>query len=124
MQKGVLASTLLMTAVFAASTLHSTGRYDGNTLVVDTIGIRSINRDRMVDLQGHRHSDQLHLVERIRRVDGTLEYEVTIADPAAYKNSWIKKITRQRAAPGPRFWDQNECEELLQMGTHYGAQAR
>jgi hypothetical protein len=103
----------------------SIGHYEGDTLVVDTIGIRSINRSRMVDLEGHPHSDALRLLERFRRVNqNSLEYEVTINDPKAYKNSWVKKIVRQLAPPGPRFWDQAECEELLQMGTHYGAAAR
>ena len=67
---------------------HSIGRYDGDTLVVDTIGINSINGNRWIDLQGHPHTDALHLVERFRRVDQkTLEYAVTIDDPQAYKNS-------------------------------------
>ncbi len=104
---------------------HSIGRYDGDTLVVDTIGIISINGNRFVDLSGHPHTDALHLVERIRRVDQkTLEYEVTIEDPMAYKNSWRKRLVRELASPGPRFWDDSICEELLQMGTHYSAEAQ
>ena len=96
---------------------HSTGRYEGDTLVVDTIGI---NDETWVDLQGHPHSDSLHLVERLRRVDQkSLEYEATIDDPKAYKNTWKKKIVRGLAPPGPRFWDDALCEELLQIGTHY-----
>ena len=101
---------------------HSIGRYDGDTLVVDTIGIKG---SRWIDHQGHPHSDALHLVERIRRVDeNSLEFEVTIDDPTAYKNTWAKKIIREFAPPGPRIWDEANCEELLQMGTHYGAEAR
>jgi hypothetical protein len=103
---------------------HSIGRYEGDTLVVDTIGINSINGTRWIDLLGHPHSDALHLVERIRRVNQTLEYEVTIEDPKAYKNSWRKKIVRELATPGPRFWDDANCEELLRMGTHYSAEAK
>ena len=101
---------------------HSIGRYDGDTLVVDTIGIKG---NRWLDMEGHPHTDALHLVERIRLVDeSSLEFEVTIDDPEAYKNSWAKKVVRKLAAPGPRFWDEANCEELLQMGTHYGAEAR
>ena len=103
---------------------HSIGKYEGDTLVVDTIGIISINGNRLVDLQGHPQSDALHLVERIRRVKQSLEYEVTIDDPKAYKNSWKKKLVRELAAPGPRFWDDSICEELLRMGTHYSAESR
>ena len=98
---------------------HSTGRYEGDTLIIDTVGI---NDKTWVDLQGHPHSDSLHLVERLRRVDqNNLEYEVSIDDPKAYKNTWKKKIVRGLAPPGPRFWDDALCEELLKIGTHYSA---
>ena len=101
---------------------HSIGRYDGDTLVVDTIGV---SEKSWLDGQGHPHTDALHLVEHIRRVDQkSLEFDVTISDPIAYKNSWTKKIVRQLASSGPRLWDEAICQELLQMGTHYGAETR
>ena len=101
---------------------HSVGRYDGDTLVVDTIGL---NDKSWIDSQGHPQSDALHLVERIRRLNQKdLEYEVTIEDPKAYKNSWRKRIVRELAPPGPRIWNFADCEELLQMGTHYSAEAK
>jgi len=54
---------------------HSIGKYDGNTLVVDTA---AINETTWIDTLGHPHSDALHLVERIRRLNhDTLEIEVT-----------------------------------------------
>ena len=37
------------------------------------------------------------------------------------KNSWSEKIVWELAPAGPRFWDVANFEELLQMGTHYGA---
>jgi len=95
---------------------HSIGRYVGDTLVVDTIGIRG---DRWIDYRGFPHSDALHLVERIRRPDQkTLETEVTIDDPKAYRKPWREKVSRQLALPAP-ILDDVECEELLKMGTHY-----
>ena len=101
---------------------HSIGRYEGDALVVDTIGI---NDNRWIDDQGHPHSDALHLVERIRRADQkSLEVEVTIDDPKAYKKSWRKKSVRPLALSGPRFWEDVNCEELLQMGTHYSAEPK
>ena len=58
----------------------STGRWDGATLVVDTVGFN--DRTWFSDA-GAQHSDALHLVERIRPVlDGKyLEYKVTAEDP-------------------------------------------
>jgi hypothetical protein len=55
----------------------SIGRWDGDTLVIDTIGLNPQNRIG----PGIGHSDQLHVVERIRRVDDWLEIETTLTDP-------------------------------------------
>jgi hypothetical protein len=66
---------------------HSIGHYEnGDTLVVDTIGV---NDRTWFDQAGHPHSDQLHLIERFRRVDAkTLSYQITIDDPGAYTATW------------------------------------
>ena len=97
---------------------HSIGRYDGDTLVVDTIGIS----DSWLDLQGHPHSDALRLVERFQRLDANrLEYEITVEDPTAYENTWRRRVVRELSPPAPRYWDATNCEELLRMGTHFGA---
>jgi hypothetical protein len=61
---------------------YSTGKWDGDTLVVDTVGF---NDKSWLDRLGHPHSDALHVIERFRRRDmGHLEIEVTIDDPKAY----------------------------------------
>ena len=60
---------------------HSIGRWDGDTLVVDTIGLRD---ETWLDSQGHEHSTQLRVVERFQRPDlGTLEVERTLTDPVS-----------------------------------------
>ncbi|HTR39269.1 MAG TPA: hypothetical protein VMH80_25510 [Bryobacteraceae bacterium] len=67
------------------------GKWDGDTLVVDTIGF---NDKTWVDRGGHPHSDQLHLTERIHRVDhNTLTDEITIEDPVAYTKPWGGTMT-------------------------------
>ena len=61
---------------------HSTGKWEGDTLVVDTVGF---NDKFWFDFAGHPHTDKLHVIERYRRPDsGHLEYDVTIEDPGAY----------------------------------------
>lgn len=61
---------------------YSTGKWDGDTLVVDTIGF---TEKTWLDARGHPHSDAMHLTERFRRVNaGNLEIAVTIDDPKAY----------------------------------------
>jgi len=65
---------------------HSIASWEGNTLVVDTVGF---NDRTWLDRAGHPHSSDLHLVERIRRLDeATLEYGITIDDPKAYTQPW------------------------------------
>jgi hypothetical protein len=64
----------------------SIGWWEGNTLVVDTAGL---NDKTWLDQVGHPHSDALHVVERIRRIDrDTLQDDLTIDDPKAYKKPW------------------------------------
>ena len=62
----------------------SIGKYEGDTLVVDTVGIG----DRTwLDTAGHQHSDQLHIVERFQKVDaGNMKWTVTFEDPKLYKD--------------------------------------
>ena len=65
---------------------HSIGRWEGDTLVVDTVGF---NEKHWIDTLGLMHTDQLHQIERFTRLDfGTLKYEVTIDDPGAYTDKW------------------------------------
>jgi len=64
----------------------SIGRYEGDTLVIDTIGF---NDKTWLDHTGHPHTDALHVVERLRHVDpNTLELAVTVEDPKAYTKSF------------------------------------
>ena len=61
---------------------YSTGRWDGDALVVDTVGFSDRHR---LDALGHPVTEKLHLTERFRRRDaGHLEIEVTVDDPGAY----------------------------------------
>lgn len=65
---------------------HSVGHWEGDTLVVDTIGY---NEKFWMSRDGLPHTDQLHLTERWTRPDlRTLKYEVTIDDPGAYTAAW------------------------------------
>ena len=68
---------------------HSIGRWEGDALVVDTVGF---NDKSWLDAQGHPHTEKLHVTERLRRPDlGHLELEFTIEDPGTYAKPWIIK---------------------------------
>jgi hypothetical protein len=65
---------------------HSIGRWEGETLVIDTIGL---NEKSWMNRDGIPHTDRLHLIERVSRPDyNTLRYEVTIDDPGAFTAVW------------------------------------
>jgi hypothetical protein len=66
---------------------ESVGRYDGNTLIVDTIGL---NARTYVDNYRTPHTEQLHVVERYRLMgDGNiLEVRFTVEDPGAFTRPW------------------------------------
>jgi len=68
----------------------SIGHWEGDTLVADTV---NFNDKTWHDRIGHPHSDQLHIIERIRRVDRDhLEDQITIDDPKAYAKPWTGTI--------------------------------
>lgn len=70
---------------------YSVGRWEGETLIVDTIGF---NDKTWLDRDGHPHSEDLHVVEHFRRVDhDTLHLEITINDPKAYTRPWAMQGT-------------------------------
>ena len=56
---------------------HSVGKWEGDTLVVDTLGIKPSIRG----YQGMPHSEKLHITERIRKVGEALHDQITLDDP-------------------------------------------
>jgi hypothetical protein len=66
----------------------SIGHWEGDTLVIDTIGFND-----KTEIAGYRHTEDLHIVERIRRAEGgALHYEATLEDPNVFEKPW--KINR------------------------------
>ena len=65
---------------------HSVGHYEGDALVVDTVGF---NEKFWLTREGIPHTSYLHLTERFTRTDyDTLKYEATIDDPGTYTKPW------------------------------------
>jgi hypothetical protein len=66
---------------------YSTGRWEGDTLVVET---RGFNGKAWLDLQGNPGSDALHVTERFHRTSmGTMDLDVTIDDPKMYTRPFV-----------------------------------
>ena len=77
---------------------HSIGRWEGDILVVDTVGI---DERSWLDTAGHEHSGKLHLTERFRRAgENTLTWTVTFDDPVFFSRPWslTRTFTRFDAA--------------------------
>lgn len=78
---------------------HSVGRWEKDTLVVDTVGV---NDRTWLDTNGLEHSDQLRLTETFQRTsDDVIRYSVTYDDPVFFTRPWtltldLKRLTNTR----------------------------
>ena len=87
---------------------HSIGRWEGQTLVVDTVGIRG---DTSFDASPMTHSDQLTVSERIYLRDANmLVAELTVTDPVAFTAPWKVVRTYRRGGPDAYIMEY-VCEE-------------
>jgi len=76
---------------------ESVGHYEGDELVVDTIGL---NDKTLIDNYGTPHTDKLHVVERFKMIDSgkTLEVLITVDDPDAFNQPWSARQRFRRVA--------------------------
>jgi hypothetical protein len=90
---------------------ESVARYDGDTLVIDTIGL---NTGTFVDNYRTPHSEKLHVVERWKLADGGKALEVTfkVEDPETFVQPWTA-MQRFRKADAPM------TEEVCAEGNFY-----
>ena len=86
---------------------ESVGRYEGDTLVIDTIGL---NNKTVLDAYRTPHSDKLHVTERWRIIEGNsiLEVTYTVEDPDTFEKPWTAK---QRFRRVPTAYTEEVCIE-------------
>jgi hypothetical protein len=94
---------------------HSTGKWEGDTLIVDTIGFNGIT---YLDTAEHPMTDQMHMVERLRYIDANhVSYEVTWTDPKAYARPIKNNRVFVRMQPGEdrlmEYWCMENNKDLL-----------
>ena len=96
---------------------ESVGHYEGDTLVVDTIGISDKS---YVDNYQTPHTDQLHVVERFRMIEEgkTLEVNVHVEDPGAFTMPWNAMQRYRRTNSGP--FSEVVCAENNDDHFHHG----
>jgi len=95
---------------------YSVGRWERDTLVVETAGF---NDKTWLDVMGHPHSDALRVVERYRRRDfGHMDVEMTFDDPQMYTKPFTIKITNELWADSDIF--EFFCNENEKDRAHMG----
>ena len=78
----------------------SIGHWEGETLVIDTVGVRA---ESVLDVTFLPHSDQVHFIERVRlnpQNRNELDWTVTMEDPVVYAKPWTVTRIFVRAPPG------------------------
>jgi len=75
---------------------YSRGRFEGDTLVVETTNFLGEERAGWLDVNGSPYTDALKMTERFRRPNfGTLEIDVTIDDPKAYTKPFTVRVNQR-----------------------------
>ena len=75
---------------------YSVGHWDGDTLVVETTGLRD---NGWLDVNGGPFTTEARITERFRRPTfGRLEIDVTVNDPRAYTRPWTVRINQRLLA--------------------------
>jgi hypothetical protein len=95
------------------------GRYEGDTLVVETV---NFNEDTWLSDNGAFHTKDLKVIERLRRVGDTVQYEATAYDPAVLVEPWKERtqtlwLTDREIEESPRCEDRDL--DLIQDGSHH-----
>ncbi len=90
---------------------ESIGHYEGDTLVVDTIGF---NDRTFVDNYRTPHTKELHVVERFRMIDDgkSLETRIWVEDSGAFTTAWTARSTWRQVHPGRL--EENLCEPQVE----------
>ena len=94
---------------------YSIGKWDGDTLVVDTTGFRD---GGWLDVNGSPYTDALKLTERFTRPNfGTLDIEIAIDDPKAYTKPFTVKLTQRIMVDSEMI--EFVCNENEQSSKHF-----
>jgi len=94
---------------------ESVGHYEGDEMVVDTIGL---NDRTFVDNYRTPHTEQLHVVERFKLIDDgkQLQVTVTVDDPGAFNMPWTAIQRWRRVQNAPMI--ENMCEPAATVSFH------
>jgi len=99
---------------------HSTGQWEGDTLVVDTVGPFFGSPMQLLDTRGHPMSDSLHVIERYQRTNWNhMSYEVTIDDPKTFTKPWKNVRTWVLMPAGEEIMEYVCTENNKEVNEHH-----
>lgn len=93
---------------------ESVGHWEGDTLVVDTIGFNN-----KTEVSGYMHTDSLHVVEHFQRVSNGLLYNVTVEDPNVFRSPWVFPARVLPARPDEERVDEFVCESHVDYQKYF-----
>jgi hypothetical protein len=91
------------------------GHWEGDTLVIDTIGLKSYPLDAASFEEVRYHSDSLHTIERLKHIDATtIDYQITLDDPEIFEKPFTQTF-QMKLHPTWKIFEQicednNRCE--------------
>jgi hypothetical protein len=88
----------------------SVGKWDGDTLVIDSVGFNDIT---WLGRGGYFHSDLMHVIEKVHRDGNNLTYEVTVDDPQVLLQPWVMdpKLVRLNRNPKATILEADPCRD-------------
>jgi hypothetical protein len=91
----------------------SVGQWEGDTLVVDSVGFNDIT---WLEKGGYFHSDLMHVIEKFRREGNNLTYQVTVEDPEVLLQPWAMspKVLKLNTDPEAYIHEGDPCRDYDQ----------
>ena len=78
---------------------ESIGHWEGDTMVIDAIGF---NDTSWLDIGGYFHSENLRVIERLRRTGNKLSWQATVEDPDVLLKPWVMNERELLLNPDPK----------------------
>jgi len=89
----------------------SVGHWEGDTLVIDSVGFNDIT---WLERGGYFHTDNMHVIEKLRREGNTINYQVTVEDPGVLLQPWVMtpRIMHLNANPKAFIREGDPCRDV------------
>jgi hypothetical protein len=91
---------------------HSIGHWDGDNLIVDTVGLndetwytQTGGANKLTSI----HSDKEHVIERFTRKGDDLEYQATVEDPVMLTKPWVRAVQHTQIGPSDDYIQPQAC---------------